>query len=84
MLNAQRVVKAGVLWTTVAYAVCFFGVALFPDIRSWFMEFALHTRIDTGENVMNVGTFVAGLVIWDALAAFGFWLFAAIYNSVKE
>lgn len=84
MLNMKHVLMAGVLWTTIVYAVCFMGVALFPNVRPLFMEYALHTAIDMGQAIVSFTNFITGLVIWDLLAALGLALFVFVYNSIKE
>lgn len=83
MLNMKLVLATGVAWTTVAYVVCFLGVALLPDIREWFMMYALHTNINMGVSVLTFSTFLSGLIIWDILALLGLWLFVALYNTMQ-
>ena len=84
MINTMRALKISASWVSVVYVVCYAGVALFPGIRPAFMEYALHTRLDTGENVMTVTTFVAGLVIWNVVAALATWLFVALTSYFKD
>lgn len=84
MINTNRLLKAAAAWISIVYAVCFFGVALFPGIRPGFMRYALHTRMELGENVMTLGTFVSGLIIWNVITLLAVWLFAAFYNHTKN
>ena len=83
MINTTRALKVASSWVTVVYVVCYGGVALFPGIRSSFMQYALHTRLDTGENVMTLTTFVAGLIIWNVISVLATWLFVALTNYFK-
>ena len=41
-------------------------------------------KTSLGENVMTVGTFISGIVIWNIAALIGVWLFAFIFNAVKK
>ena len=84
MINTIRALKISVAWTSVVYTVCFLGVALFPGIRPGFMEYALHTRLDIGENVMTLTTFITGLVIWNVIAALAAILFAVLANYFRD
>lgn len=84
MINVKRVVKAGVAWMSVLYVVCFAGVALFPGIREGFMLWGLHMNVGMGTSVTTSTTFISGLVIWDVFTAAALWLFAVLYNGIKE
>lgn len=84
MINTAHLQKVTVAWTSIVWIVCFIGVALFPDIRSAFMLYALHTTTGFGENVMTLTTFVSGLVIWNVIAWLAVGLFATLFNSIKE
>lgn len=84
MINTQHLLKVTAAWISIVYLVCFGGVALIPGIRSWFMEYALHTTNDMGQNVITLGTFLLGLLIWNVVAVVAVWLFAALFNSFKK
>lgn len=84
MINVKHLLKVASAWISVVYAVCFFGVALFPNIRPGFMRYALHVSADTGRDILTFGTFFSGLVIWNVIALLAVWLFAALYNSIKR
>ncbi|OGY54121.1 MAG: hypothetical protein A3A24_00775 [Candidatus Buchananbacteria bacterium RIFCSPLOWO2_01_FULL_46_12] len=84
MLNTTRALTIASLWISVVYIICFGGVALLPGIRPWFMQYALHTRADLGTNIMTLGTFVTGLIIWNILALLAVWLFVLLSNYVKK
>ena len=84
MLNTTRALTIASLWISVVYIICFGGVALVPGIRAWFMQYALHTQIDLGTNIMTVTTFVTGLIIWNILALLAVWLFVLLSNYVKK
>ena len=84
MINTTQALKIASLWISIVYVVCFGGVALVPGIRSWFMEYALHTRVDIGTNVMTLTTFITGLVIWNVVAMFAVWLYVALSNYLNK
>ena len=84
MINTDRLLKATAAWTTIVYIVCFGGVVLLPGVRSWFLYYALHLDVSTGDNVTTVTTFLSGLLIWNVVALFGVWLFAFLQNAIKS
>lgn len=83
MINTKHLLKVTATWISVVYVVCFGGVALFPGVRSAFMQYALHTAVDTGENVLTLATFISGLAIWNAIALVAVGLFAFLFNRTK-
>ncbi|HEY4513993.1 MAG TPA: DUF5676 family membrane protein [Candidatus Paceibacterota bacterium] len=72
--------KVAAAWISIVYVICFGGVALFPGIRGAFMQYALHTNVGTGENIMTVTTFISGLIIWNVMAILAVWLYIALRN----
>ncbi|MEK7616221.1 MAG: DUF5676 family membrane protein [Patescibacteria group bacterium] len=84
MINTKRLLKVSVAWMSIVYVVCYVGVAMFGGIREGFMRWSLHTDINMGQNVMGFGTFISGLVIWNIIALVAVWLFASLYNVIKE
>lgn len=83
MNNITHLLKVTSAWTSIVYIVCFGGVALFPGIRSWFMQYALHTTVDIGANVMTFTTFITGLIIWNIIALAAVWLFAYLNRAIR-
>lgn len=84
MMDIKHALKVTAVWISIVYAVCFGGVALIPGIRGWFMMYALHTNIGSLENVITIGTFISGLVVWNVAAAIAVWLFAFLWNAFKR
>ena len=84
MINTKHLLKVVAAWVTIVDIICFGGVALIPDVRLWFMRYALHTNMSFGENVMTFTTFISSLVIWNAIAVLGAWLFAVLHNKIKQ
>ena len=84
MINIKHLLRVAAAWISIVYVICFTGVALFPEIRSVFMTYGLHTDINVGQNVITFGTFISGLVIWNIVAALGVWLFAYLFNAIKK
>lgn len=84
MINTKHLLKVAAAWISIAYVICYAGVALIPGIRPGFMKYALHTAVDTGTNVLTFGTFISGLIIWNIVALFFIWLFAILFNTIKK
>ena len=70
-------------WVSIIYVVCFFGVAMFPNILPGFMMYGLHMNINMGQNVVSFGLFLSGLIIWNVAALSATWLFALLSNKIK-
>jgi len=83
MININHLLKVTAAWMSIVYVVCFALVAMFPGIRPGFTMYALHMNINTGENIATFGTFLFGLVIWNAIALLTVWLFAWLFNTIK-
>lgn len=83
MLHTNRLLKVTAAWISVVYVICYAGVALVPGIRVGFMKYALHTSVDTGQDILTLGTFISGLIIWNIVALLAVWLFAFLYNKIK-
>ncbi|MBI3627375.1 MAG: hypothetical protein HY220_01310 [Candidatus Sungbacteria bacterium] len=84
MINTIQALKVAASWASIVYIICFGGVALLPGIRPWFMEYALHTQIDTGTNVMTLATFITGLIVWNIIAVLAVWLYIGLNNYFKK
>lgn len=84
MINTKRLLKVSAAWISIVYVICYVGVAVFPGIREGFMYYAIHTRGDIGANAMTFGNFVSGLIIWNIVALIAVWIFAALWNGIKE
>ncbi|MBI2053145.1 MAG: hypothetical protein HYT41_00150 [Candidatus Sungbacteria bacterium] len=82
-INTNHLLKVASAWISIVYVICFAGVALAPGIRPGFMRYGLHMGIDMGRNILTLGTFVSGLVIWNVIALLAVWLFAALFNKIK-
>ncbi len=85
MTSTIRSVKVGAAWTTIVYVICFAGVALFPNIRTVFLQDALHMEANfLGRDIITVRSFVAGLIWWNALAFFGVTLFKVLEGVFRK
>ena len=84
VINTTHLLKVAAAWISIVYVICFVGVAMFPGIRPGFMQYGLHMGIDMGRNILNVGTFISGLVIWNIVAFLAVWLFAVLFNGIKK
>jgi len=83
-MNTKHLLKVTSAWISIVYVICYAGVALFPGIRPGLMRYGLHVDIDMGQNILTLGTFILGLIIWNVIALLAVWLFAFLYNSIKE
>ena len=84
MINTKHLLKVTSVWISIVYFVCFAGVVIFPGVRPGFMKYGLHTNIDMGQNVLTLGIFISGLVIWNIITLFGVWLFSYLSNTIKK
>ena len=83
MIDTKHLVKVALVWASIVYAVCFGGVALFPQMRTLFARYALHLELETGvTNVVTPLTFVTGLLLWNIIAVLAVLLFAALFNRI--
>ncbi|OGE74317.1 MAG: hypothetical protein A3I07_02575 [Candidatus Doudnabacteria bacterium RIFCSPLOWO2_02_FULL_42_9] len=84
MNNLNHLLKVTAAWISIVYVICYAGVAMFPGVRPGFMNYGLHMGIDMGRNILNFGTFISGLIIWNIIALLAVWLFVALYNGIKK
>jgi len=84
MININHLLKVTAAWISIVYVVCFAGIAMFPGIRPGFMMYGLHMNINMGQNIITFGTFLSGLVIWNVIALLAIWLFAWLFNIMKQ
>jgi len=84
MINTKHLLKVSAAWVSIVYAVCFVGVAFLPGIRPGFMRYGLHMGIDMGRNILTIGTFISGLIIWNIIAFLAVGLFAKLFNSIEK
>jgi len=75
--------KVVAAWVTIVYVICFVGVALIPGVRPAFLLYGLHMKVDMGQNVMTLTTFISGLIIWNVIGVLGAGLFAFLHNKTK-
>ena len=83
MINTKHLIKVSSLWVSIAYIVCYFGVAVFPTSREMFVKYSLHANISFGSDFLSLGYFISGLIIWNIIAIAGAWLFAFLFNKIK-
>lgn len=83
-MNTKHLLKVASAWISIVYVICYAGVALFSGIRPGFMRYGLHMGIDMGQNVLTLGTFISGLIIWNSIVFLGVWLFTFLHSTIKE
>lgn len=84
MINTTHLLKVSAAWISIVYVVCFAGVGLVPGMRPGFMRYGLHMGTDLGRDILTFGTFISGLIIWNIITLLAVWLFAALYNNIKQ
>ncbi len=84
MINIPHLLKVAAAWISIVYVICFAGVAFMPGVRPGFMRYGLHMGIDMGQNILNLTTFITGLVIWNVIALLAVGLFGVLFNGVKK
>ena len=82
MINTTKLLKVTVIWVTLVYLVCFLGILAFPALRGWFILYGLHMQISSATTVTTVGTFVSGLVIWNAVALLATYTWSLVWNKI--
>lgn len=84
MINIKHLIKVGMAWMSISYIICFAGVALFPSLRVVFMKYALHAQVTMGPDYLTLSSFITGLIVWNIVTAAGLWLFAILFNKIKQ
>jgi len=84
MIDTKHLLKVVAAWISITYTICYVGVAIYPPIRALFMKYTLHTNIAMTSDYFGIGYFFSGLVIWNIAAVVLAWLFAYLFNKMKE
>lgn len=84
MINIKHLLRVVSAWISIAYVVCYAGVAIYPQIRPLFMRYSLHAEVPFTSDFFSIGYFIAGLIIWNAVAIASVWLFAFLFNKIKK
>ena len=84
MIDIKHLLKVTSAWVSVAYAVCYAGVAIYPPVRDLFMQYALHAKTTFVSDYLGVGYFISGLIIWNIVALLAVALFAYLFNTIKK
>lgn len=84
MINSKHLITVGAAWTSIVYIICFAGVALFPSTRQGFMRYAMHADVSFGQSYINFTSFIVGFIVWNIVTAAGLWLFAFLFNKIKQ
>ena len=84
MINTKHLIKVGSAWISITYIICFAGVALWPSLRAGFMRYALHAEVAFSQSFISFSNFIIGFIIWNIIALAGLWLFAFLFNKIKQ
>ena len=83
MNNVKHLLTVTAVWTSIVYTACYVAIWLFPGVRDIFLTTALHAQVPLTSGPFTIGTFVAGLVVWNVITALGVWLFAYLYRTIR-
>lgn len=84
MIKTKHLLKVSSIWISIVYTICYLGVAIYPPVRDLFMKYSLHTDVAFKSDFFSFGYFIAGLIIWNIVTIAGVWLFATLYNKMKQ
>ncbi|MEK7658619.1 MAG: DUF5676 family membrane protein [Patescibacteria group bacterium] len=84
MKNINHLLKVTSAWTSIVYVICYAGVAVYPPIRIMTMRYAMHADVNFVSSYFGFGYFISGLIIWNVAALAGVWLFAFLFNTIKD
>ena len=84
MINTKHLLKVTSAWISIIYVICYFGIAVWPPIRLMTMRYAMHMDWNSAPGYFGLGYFVSGLIIWNVVALFSAWLFAWLFNAIKQ
>jgi len=84
MINSKHLLKVAAAWVSIVYVICYVGVAIYPPGRELFVRFALHADVVFKSDFFSVGYFISGLIVWNIVALVGVWLFAYLFNKIKQ
>ncbi len=84
MIDTKHLLKVISVWVSMVYVICYVGVAIYPPIRSLFMQYALHTDTLFASNLLGGRYFISGLIVWNIVAVSCAWLFAILFNTVRR
>ncbi|OGZ70739.1 MAG: hypothetical protein A3F47_00460 [Candidatus Staskawiczbacteria bacterium RIFCSPHIGHO2_12_FULL_38_11] len=84
MINIKHLLKVTSAWTSIIYVVCYAGVAMYSPIRVMTMRYAMHMDFTFTSGYFGLGYFISGLIIWNVIALLSVWLFAWLFNTIKD
>ncbi len=84
MINTKHLLKVSSAWVSIVYIICYVGVAIYPPVRNLFMKYALHANVSFQSDFLSFGYFIFGLIIWNIVAIVGIWLFAVLFNRIRQ
>ena len=84
MINTKHLIKVASVWESIVYAICYAGVVIYPPVRGLFMKYSLHADVAFKSDFFGFGYFISGLIIWNIITIGGAWLFAVLFNRIKQ
>lgn len=84
MINTKHLIKTASAWASIIYTICFLGVAIYPPIRDLTVQYGLHMKPSFDSNFFSTGYYISGLIIWNVVVIASVWLFAILFNKIKQ
>ena len=80
----MRAVKIGLAWINVTYILCYVILGLVPASRPSLLPYILHLNVGPVENIMTLGNFVVGLILWNVIVGASIWLVGFLASYIKN
>lgn len=84
MINTKHLLKVASAWVSIVYVICYVGVVIYPPSRELFMRYSLHADVSFKSGFFSFGYFIFGLIIWNIVTVVSAWLFAYLFNKIKQ
>lgn len=81
-LNAVKFGLAAAYTVTIIWVICSVLVVMFPGMSMSMGGYMMHADFSGMAWQMGIVGFVAGLILWAAIAGVFAWLLASIYNKM--
>ncbi|MEK7530857.1 MAG: DUF5676 family membrane protein [Patescibacteria group bacterium] len=83
-MNTFRAVKIGLAWINITYILCYVILGLIPASRPSLLPYILHLNVGQVENIMTIGNFIVGLILWNVIVGAGIWLAGFLAQNIKN
>jgi len=80
----MRAVKIGLAWINITYVLCYVILGLIPALRPSLLQYILHLNVGPVENIMTIGNFIVGLILWNVIVGASIWLVGFLAQYIKN